>query len=341
MKHISVKQASRLSKILAFLLITLLTVSTLCLVAGAAERSTGVVWKVLDSRYQKISGDGTVYERIELPFGCEEFPLAPTYQYANAPEGYEASGSVYSTEPGGYLIGVAYFGDETYYYCREDMLSEMQAYLNEESGDYVLRAPAGDTWDFYAADFFYDPSADVVDALLSGEGGETVTCDVTLLKDLPKLELRLRDKSGMLITHLGTLYLFDDGTYAFADHKKLDNSHFDADGYFSYRQGSVTLSKLSPALAKEIAACTTRGYNLYSTYDYEIAYEDDYYESLEDAFWVLIVFVGYLLPIAPLTIGLAFANSKKMSHPKRWYVVAGLAAVWLLMAIVLTVIVLI
>lgn len=343
MKRISVKQASRFFafKFLALVLITLLTVSTLCLFVGASESSSSVTWKVLDNRYQRISGDGVVYERIELPVGYEKFPLAPMYQYANAPEGYEASGSVFSTEQGGYLIGVTYFGGETYYYCREDMLSEMQAYLNGESGRYVLRMPTGDTWDFRASDIFYDLSEDVADALLSDENAESVTCDVTLLKNLPKLELRLFDESGMLITHLGTVYCFDDGTYGFANYKKLDNSHFDADGYFSYRQGSVTLSMLSPALAKEIVASTTEGYNLRSTYEYEVAYEDDYYENLEDAFWVLVVFAGYLLPIAPLTIGLAFAHSKKMSHPRRWYVVAGLAALWLLLAVVLTVIVLI
>lgn len=343
MKHMDIKKASRffLFKLFALVLVTLLTVSTLCLFVGASERFAGVTWKVLDSRYQRISGDGVIYERIELPAGCEKFPLAPMYQYANSPEGYESSGSVFSTEEGGYLIGVSYYGGETYYYCREDMLSETQAYLNGESGRYVLRTPTGDTWNFRETDIFYDLSTDAAEALLSYESAEEVSCDVTLLENLPKLELRLCDKSGMLITHLGTLYCFDDGAYGFVNYQKLDNSHFDADGYFSYRQGSVILSMLNPALTKEIVASTAEGYQLRSTYEYEVAYEDDYYENMEDAFWVLIVFAGYLLPIAPLTVGLAFAHSKKMSHPKRWYVVAGLAALWLLLAVVLTVIVLI
>ena len=343
MKHMDIKKASRffLFKLLLLVLVTLLTVSILTLFVGASESSSGVTWKVLDNRYQRISGDGVIYERIELPACCEKFPLAPMYQYANAPEGYETYGSVFSTEQGGYLVGVTYFDGETYYYCREDMLSEAQAYLNGESGRYVFRTPTGDTWNFHETDIFYDLSEDVADALLSDESAEDLTCDVTLLKHLPKLELRLCDKSGMLITHLGTLYCFDDGAYGFLDYKKLDNSYFDADGYFSYRQGSVTLSMLPAALAKEITESTTEGYHLRSTYAYEIAYEDGYYENMEDAFWVLIVFAGYLLPIAPLTVGLVFANSKKMSHPKRWYVVAGLAALWLLLAVVLTVIVLI
>ncbi len=340
MKQMHLKRASRLSKLLAFLLITLLTASTLCLFVGADDR-TGVKWTMLDQNHQRISGDGVIYHRIELPVGCEVFSLAPTYHYANPPEGYGAAGSVFSFEKGGYLIGVALYGQATAYYCREDMLDELQAYLNGESGVYILRAPAVDPRDFRATDLFYDFSEDQAQALLSGESAETVTCDVTLLKDLPKLELRLRDQSGMLNTHLGTIYCFADGTYGFVDHKKLDNSHFDADGYFSYRQGTVTLFKLNSSLAREIGIATAEGYNLRSTYTYEEAYDEDYYESIEDSFWVLVVFAGYLLPIAPFVVGLVFANSPKMGRSKRWYIVAGLAAVWLLLAVVLTVILLV
>ena len=341
MKRMALKQTSRFSKILTVLLLVLVTVSAFCLFVGAEDSSDGVMWQVLDNRYERISGDGVIYQLIELPVGCETFSLAPTYCYANPPEGYEASGSVFSTEHGGYLIGVTYFGQEVYYYCREDMLDEQQAFLNGESGDYVFRTPAEDTRQFLSSDVFYDCTSDLAEALLSDDTTDTVTCDVTLLKDLPKLELRLRDKSGMLITQLGTLYFFEDGSCGFVNYSKLDNSHFDADGYFSYRQGSVTLSVPSPEILSEVAECTETGYSLYASYDYEEAYGEDYYDSLKDSFWVLIVFVGYLLPIAPLTVGLVFANSKKMSHPKRWYIVAGLAALWLLLAVVLTVLILI
>ena len=59
------------------------------------------------------------------------------------------------------------------------------------------------------------------------------------------------------------------------------------------------------------------------------------------SFWIIFVVLGYLVPIAPLVIGLVFARSKKMSHPKRWYIVAGMAVLWMVLAVALTVLLLI
>ena len=52
--------------------------------------------------------------------------------------------------------------------------------------------------------------------------------------------------------------------------------------------------------------------------------------------------VGSVLGVlVDAVIGLVFANSKKMSHPKRWYVVAGMAVLWMVLAVMLTVLLLV
>ena len=273
--------------------------------------------------------------------GYEWFSFAPHYQYANRIEGYGVSGSVFSFQHGGYLIGVTLYGRDTVFYCREDMLTELSAYLCGESGRFVFRSPVEDSRNWLSTDIYSDLPATLAETLLSAENTETLDCDVTLLKNLPKWELRFHDKSGMLTTHIGTVYLLDDGTYGFLNCHTLDNTHFTADGYFSYRHGIVTLTKPSDETVQEMMACMEESYYAQTNYTYEEAYGEDYYENLKDSFWVLLVFAGYLLPIAPLVIGLVFANSEKMGRKQRWYLMAGMAALWLLLAVVLTAILLI
>ena len=52
-------------------------------------------------------------------------------------------------------------------------------------------------------------------------------------------------------------------------------------------------------------------------------------------FFVLAIFVGIVVPLVPLILGLVFAHSKKALHPKRWYFLSVLALAWIAVASVL------
>lgn len=59
-----------------------------------------------------------------------------------------------------------------------------------------------------------------------------------------------------------------------------------------------------------------------------------------NSFWGFFVMIGFLVPIAPFTVGLVFANSAKMGHPKRWYLLSGLAALWIITSVLLMIVLL-
>ena len=55
------------------------------------------------------------------------------------------------------------------------------------------------------------------------------------------------------------------------------------------------------------------------------------------AFWGCLIIFGFILPIAPLVVGLVMPHSAKRGCPTRWYLVALLSAVWIAIAIVIAI----
>ncbi len=340
-----------------FLLFTLL-IAAFCVTASATppidDGENGVQWIYVNADHTKLSGDGVTYEKVDLPADCRLMEIGKRYVYMNSPRGYatgseETGETVYSYEKGGYLIYVTdRYYDAATIFCREDMLSALQDYFKGAAGQYVLRTAWLESGQFNGNDKYSYVPESLADELMSlSKSTEGVKMDVSVLKNCDIRELRLQDKSGLLTTVKGAVYAMPDGSFGYVDYATLDNSHFDADGNFSYRQGKVMVYTLSDDLGEQVNAWLGDSYyldggNVYEYHEYEndigiIGGNDYTNESAIAAFWVIFVMGGYLLPIAPLVIGLVFANSKKMSHPKRWYAVTGMAVLWILLAVTLTV----
>lgn len=344
-----------------FFLLFALMFSCFCVTAGATppidDGENGVAWIYINADHTKLDGDGVTYEQVTLPASWQLLKLiGDKYVYMNSPRGY-ATGSeqtgetVYSYEKDGYLVYVMdHESDEVAIYCASDKLAAIQAYFDGTEGKYVLRDVYDSTQDFSSDDDYYDiddPFAEEILSLPQNGKGEKV--DVTELKDRPLYELRFHDDSGLLSTLKGAIYEMSDGSFGYVDYTVLDNSHFDADGNFSYRRGEVTVYILDDFVS-ELKRHSDGSYTLSGRYTYEYwEYENDIdfiggADVIADAavvsFWVIFVMIGYLLPIAPFVVGLVFANSKKMSHPKRWFIVVGLAALWFLLAVLLMVLLL-
>lgn len=160
--------------------------------------------------------------------------------------------------------------------------------------------------------------------------------DVTQLRDLPCYKLVTYDPSLSLCKTIGAIYQLDEQTLAYVDYTLLDNTHFDAYGNFSYRSGSVTLSVLLNT------ADTLAAIDSINPIEFGIVYESDAdYETVGLViFWIFFIFLGYLLPLAPLLVGLLLPQSAKRHRPKRWYALAVFAGLWLLAATVIFIILL-
>ncbi|MBQ2254072.1 MAG: hypothetical protein II325_02835, partial [Clostridia bacterium] len=61
--------------------------------------------------------------------------------------------------------------------------------------------------------------------------------------------------------------------------------------------------------------------------------------SARSAFSTGMVFFGIMAPIPFLVIGLVFPRSHRKGYPKYWYILAGVAGLWMLLAILLMILV--
>ena len=337
------KMTKNLRAVCAMILLTVLLFSAFSITAFAEDRK-GVQWEFVNGDDSKLSGDGVIYEKITLPVGCSFFTLSNRYQYMNTVKTYGMQ--VFAAEKSGYLVYIRSGSqDDLTFYCRSDMMPAMQNYLNGTEGKYVIRSPYNRDG-VHSKDKFYDLSDNFATDLkgLSQKGNGT-KINVSDLKNSKIYELRLQDKSGLLTTLLGAVYALPNGGWGYVDYTTLDNIHFDADGNFSYRQGTVTVYPV-----EDFPEQLKQNSDGFYTMTREQAYESDEYRNNQSSayekssitsFWIIFVLLGYLVPIAPFIVGLSFALSSKWSHAKRWYLVSGLAVVWFVLAILLTVLLLI
>lgn len=165
-------------------------------------------------------------------------------------------------------------------------------------------------------------------------------------------EITAHDKTELKAYQHGAVYLMDDGSYYYVCFRVLDNSYFDADGYFSYRSGNVQVYELTKAERTEINWLLTEMIPKESTAVYEEdvlnGYYDIYGNPIDDGldlladpayrqgmiviFYVLTVVIGMLLPLILLILGIALANVPKTGKAKCWYALSASALLWLLSA---------
>ena len=179
----------------------------------------------------------------------------------------------------------------------------------------------------------------------------TVRMDAWMLKDGEAFEITSHDATETKAYQYGAIFKMPDGKFYYLPFKDLDNSHFDADGYFSYRSGEVKLIKLDGDSLTRVKSAlssmeTRQKTNVYETFVIKGVY-DVYGEKIEDdydfgetsdvgteiLFWVSFIFVGFIVPIIPLAIGLIFPRLKSLGKNRYWYIVAGFAAMWLLASV--------
>ena len=291
---------------LSFLLIAvLLFASVLSVTASAEETETGYrEFKLTPSGYTLYDDSGS-YKLRTLPLGYY-LNDRDCYVYYNRVEYGDDHLTVCTAYPGSDIYWVDGYPSDTVF-MSEERIDELRPFFNGEiSGRYTIHENG-----------FYGKYAEINKTLADSlyVYTEKMTLDVRDLYDLPFYVVYAYDNpTGTIARAEGAVFILDKGTHVYVDYTTLDNSHFDANGELSFRQGTVSASVLLGSAVMGVdSAIEKMRYPTYN-YDYEGDGFDDYNASGVSIvlFWILVVFIGIILPILPITFGIAYpAFSKK------------------------------
>lgn len=329
MKHSIVK------RIMLLLLVAVLLLPVFCACGeedSAEEEKPLVEWTVSEDG-RTISNGTKTYKRIN----AGSFETSPThgYRYYNTislPDDEDYTNvQVKAPYPDAEYIWIVDRNRQYgYVYATEEGADQIKRFVNGEYGMYRLRATNADSVAIDEALGFR-----VQEAAYSAK---TMKMDVDDLEMCTRYELVTYNEFESFRIRLGCLYLIEE-TWYYLDYSQLDNTHFDADGYFSYRYGFVMVAQLSKDMGEEIERLSQNMEYLYAEYiDEYDPWADDEEEEPEipmSFFWVVYVFSGFFVPAPFLVIGLVLPRMKKLGNPKYWYATAISAALWMILALII------
>lgn len=312
-------------KIIAFLALLTLLIATLMPMVSADEAY--VEWTLSDD--EQTLTDGTVSYTY---YGKVSYELSPDNVYTYAAEVYLQEEGLCSVRADPTVSNVVWLetGAWNYLYATDEgRIALDRWFVNREIGAYCV-------WDNDDVAELSSSLADAMDAAVLQQAAMR-TVSVMELEALPRYEITAHDSQGLFSTPYGVVYEWEDGAYYYVNYWLLDNSYFDANGKFSYREGTVTLTLLDESLASQFA--TVIGETHY--YDVEYQWESDGLPEVPMVvFWLFFIFVGFLLPIPFLVLGIVFANMQKWGRPQYWYSLTILGGLWMLLSALLAVLLL-
>ena len=283
---------------LSFLLIAvLLFASVLSVTASAEDTETGYREFKLTPSGNTLYDDSGSYKLRTLPLGY----------YLNDRDGYVYYNRV-EYEDNYLAVCTAYVGSDIYWvdgypsdtvFMSEERIDELRPFFNGEiTGRYTIHENG-----------FYGKYAEINKTLADSlyVYTEKMTLDVRDLYDLPYYVVYAYDNpTGTIARAEGAVFILDKGTHVYVDYTTLDNSHFDANGELSFRQGTVSASVLLGSAVMGVDSAIEK--MRYPTYNYVYEGEDIQYGTGTPLFlfWIMILFIGIIAPIAPIVFGIAY-----------------------------------
>ena len=223
--------------------------------------------------------------------------------------------------------------DRFLFYVNEAGQEIMNLYLMYDFEDYL----------YYEKPMRAAIPAELVEALANGTHSTiTQTVSVTTLKDITKYTIYGLDKTHTLGHMHGAIYEIND-EFWYLNYDALDNSYFDSEGNFSYRRGTVVLTKVDT----DIMVLDVLPYEE----EFHIQYVYEKYEKNESTpdlnkdgatviFVLTTVILLFLLPAVPLILSLVFVLIKQNKKRRRWLLLLLLSALWLVLSIVILLLIL-
>ena len=329
------------TKVLLSLVFALALIFTLLVPTFAAYDDNGyVVWELKDN-CNTLVGEKEYY-RIEIPTGYR-VSASQRYYFANTAKyekitltgmytNYDGKNIVYATERNGMKGG--YFADQETY----DFLSEF--FVISQAKDTAHMILFGTEYEY-----FKDGDKQVL-GMLDSMTGTALNVPVSTLENYNKTQIYAYDTTGWIRTTLGCVYALGDTRY-YVDFTTLPNNYFDSDGQFSYRgEGAVPAVKLDGKTDAAFQGLKSSDNQYF--FDWDDYYERDTFDIFfpdlnEDVvvifgiviFYSILIFVGLVLPVIPIVLGLMLPRSKKLGKHPGWYALAVAGAVWLIAALIL------
>lgn len=319
----------------AIMLFSIFSISAFAADDDAQEQGV-TVWELSDDG-KTLTGNDIVYTQIDIPAGYH-VDFSTEYIYASEIETkLFKNGSCYPVSPqkNSKVVCLVNNYENTYYtYVTYKEKSSLQNFYNNIVSKFRIQNP-NDSMEY--TDF---PEYMILHLdNLARANEQNVNFDVSALKDHLYVEFIARNQSDYMSMTFGGIYKID-YDYYYVNYTKLNNGYFDANGDFSYRSGTVSLTKIDSDLLKDIKDFE----NAMTKHSYESEYEEDEIDVTFDKttakvlFWIIFVIFGFLVPIAPLIVGFTFALSEKRGYPKHWYLVAFLSLAWMALSLILAII---
>ena len=328
------KRNTKLFSLLLSLVLTVSLISCLAISASAETEPQGPLeWSTVDDKTTTIT-DGA--NRYTFKGTLTDHDLAgEIYCYYNKVTIGNSQYSVYAPSP-----------DSPIRYIVKDGI--IKVYLMEGSDPSVFGGSVAYCYTFVrlgvddSAWRFESPDG-LIESLALNTDVETV--EVADLSGNLIYTLYTYDATDTLSYTYGGFYTLGEDTY-FVNYTTLDNSYFDSEGNFSYRQGNVLASKIGQDTLQSIVAGEEYSYYASVNYIYESYLGDfddntdyPYDEGDKSSPIVTTIIILVLIGFAPSCAIIAFSLRKLLRTNKEHrdvglYLILSSGAVWLVCSII-------
>lgn len=319
------KRNTILSKKICVLPVLVLVIAQLMSVFAFADAKEFISWTMsLDCSV--IEGNGRTYTKYE--YADVEVDALDVYQYAGniCPSSGEEY-KIYAPSHDSELIWIQKT-DMIEIYATEEGRADIESFLRGEGEIFRISNSAGQKGDIEAA---------VVSTMNASD--KTREIDVRELRAAECYEILAYDATDALSYKYGAVFSYG-GEFLFVRYSELANNCFDADGNLSFRSGTLSMKALDGETVGKIKLAS-------ENMSYRSAAH--HYENISDAtpaipkafFWLCCLFVGFVLPLPMLALGLILPRFKLLSRPRAWYSLAILALAWMALSAALMVLLLI
>ena len=330
-------------------LLICLALLLVCSLAACGQKDDGYKHFTADETLTAVTDGTNTYTLHTLPRGYYRGAALgeePVRSYNNPVEGVEDMGLYLLAH--GEESGILYTNwslPAYVYFATDEAEAKLQTFFAGNARFYALAyGPTGNESVLIPA-----PQKNVI-AENYAASADTLDVDVTTIAPANWFPLVAKDDTLLFSTEIGALLLIGTDWY-YVDYATLDNSHFDADGYFSFRSGTVTFKKLSGDAVTVATAAAARcidpndsdaSVTLSEGMTLDDLAVDDEISSVMSlaAFWVSFVLVGFVLPLGGLVTCLLLSLRKKPGA-RRWFIPVGIAALWLVLALVILILLLV
>lgn len=330
MKNIFTKN-NFMKKLLCAILFSVILASSLTVFASAGEKPAKydepIEWSLSGDGKKLTASTDKVYYRYELAIDAEMNPWSIYYFVNTVRVNSGQTASVRSYDRYGEIVWLQTSGDPIIY------VTDVGRQILDGFADGTGRAYYLELDENYSSVYYTRIEASFAKELRNAyiNGENRYTFDVRELQDYIRYDVQFGDSQDIFCCEEGYIFIIA-GDFYYVHFDSLDNTHFDADGNFSFRSGEVELMKLEGEMRDTVADANFDPRHRTSNFETD----DNNSEMPMALFWIPYVFVGFVLPLPFLALGLIFANVKKRS--KHWYAVAISAGVWILIAAILMIV---